>query len=90
MHSSVILLVALITYAALHSLLATHRTKNWARRTFGVFADRYYRLFYNFVAVLTFLPVLAILIHNPGKIFYRISQPWLTLILLAKFFRSLS
>ena len=84
MRSSVLLLVTLITYAALHSLLATHRAKNWARRTFGAFAARYYRLVYNLVAVLTFLPVLVILVINPGRLLYRLSQPWLSLMLLSQ------
>ena len=84
MHSSVLLLVTLITYAALHSLLATHRAKKWARRKYGAFADRYYRLVYNLVAVLTFLPVLAILVINPGRLLYRLSQPWLSLMLLSQ------
>ncbi len=84
MRSSVLLLVTLILYATLHSHLATRRAKHWARRAFGVFAEKYYRLVYNFVAILTFLPVLAIIILDPGRLLYRISQPWLTLMILGQ------
>lgn len=85
MRSSTLLLVALILYAALHSLLATQEAKQWASRTFGTFSDRYYRLFYNFFAAFSFLPVLAILLMDPGRLLYRISQPWLSFMILGQF-----
>jgi protein-S-isoprenylcysteine O-methyltransferase Ste14 len=84
MRSSALLLVALVIYTGLHSLLATHRAKDFVRRVVGVLADRYYRLVYNLVAVLTFLPILAILIMNPGRLLYRITQPWLVLMILGQ------
>jgi protein-S-isoprenylcysteine O-methyltransferase Ste14 len=51
-----------ILWAALHSVLAAAATKSWIRRRFGAQAyDGLYRLFYNLLATITFVPVLYLL-----------------------------
>lgn len=46
-----------LIYFGLHSLMASAMVKNRLKRILGAYY-RYYRLFYNIVAVVTFLPVL--------------------------------
>lgn len=68
-------------YGALHSLLAASRFKQWVLARFGPPARRAYRLAYNAVALISFMPVLALLALYPGEVLYRIALPWAALAL---------
>lgn len=72
-------LVAMLLYGALHSFLASHRVKRWSRQRYGRRHDRYYRLIFNVIGGLTFLPVLAVVAVFPGRTLYAIEPPWLWL-----------
>jgi len=76
---SILALVA--GYGALHSLLASAPAKRTARRWFGDVGDRAYRLVYNLLGALTFLPVVAVLAAEPGLRLYAVPAPfsWLML-----------
>lgn len=74
-----IILLAVFVYSVVHSLLATFRAKTLAQRQFGPAADRFYRLTYNIFAVVSFLPVLALVPLLPDRPLYTISMPWLVL-----------
>ncbi len=71
-----ILSLFFILYAVLHSLLASLPVKAWARRVFGPAADRWYRLVYNVVAVLTLAPLFPLLALWPDQILYSVPAPW--------------
>jgi protein-S-isoprenylcysteine O-methyltransferase Ste14 len=71
-----ILLLAVGAYGAVHSLLASLTVKRRIRARFGPAVDRLYRLGYNLFAVVSFLPVLAILAWRPGMLIYRLGLPW--------------
>jgi protein-S-isoprenylcysteine O-methyltransferase Ste14 len=62
-------------YGAVHSLLASLRVKAAARRMFGPWADHFYRLLFNFVAVITLIPLLALVARNPGPILAIVPLP---------------
>ena len=64
-------------YGLVHSLLAGQRAKALAQRGFGPAGQRWYRLFFNLVSVVTFLPVLACVRLLPDKLLYRIPMPWM-------------
>jgi protein-S-isoprenylcysteine O-methyltransferase Ste14 len=66
---------ALLVYGVLHSLLASFPAKAAARRLFGPVADRVYRLAFNTVAMVTFIPVLVILGLHAGPVIVRLSMP---------------
>ncbi|MEX2144460.1 MAG: hypothetical protein WD740_07690, partial [Anaerolineales bacterium] len=69
--SPLIILLAFIAYSGLHSILASGRAKDWARRQFGEgLVIRFYRLFFNFIGVLTLLPVVALVVWLPDQPFY--------------------
>jgi len=68
-----LILLAALAWGVLHSLLATWGAK---KRTLRRLEPRWYRLFYNLVAGLTLLPVLALLALLPDRTLYTISAPW--------------
>jgi protein-S-isoprenylcysteine O-methyltransferase Ste14 len=68
--------LAVVAYGTLHSLLASSWMKNLVRQNFSTRSDRFYRLTYNAIGTLTFLPVLAIMAFLPGDTLYRVPWPW--------------
>jgi protein-S-isoprenylcysteine O-methyltransferase Ste14 len=70
-----ILVVLWIAWCALHSALISLAVTEPLRRRFpGPF--RHYRLFYNFFAAATLLPVLAYTFSLQGAVFFRWEGPW--------------
>lgn len=77
------ILLASALYGVLHSILASHRVKVWAARAIGEAAyRRFYRLFFVIAAVVTVLPVLALVVLLPDQSIYTIPAPWRYLALL--------
>ena len=74
--SSLVILFAVLAYGFVHSLLATVGTKARVRRWFGPGSDRWYRLAFNLIGILTFLPILGLLALYPGEVLYVIPTPW--------------
>lgn len=67
------ILLAFGLYAVLHSWLAATRVKDWAAQRFGAATlQRYYRLFFNLVGVVSLLPVLALAAWLPDSLLYRL------------------
>lgn len=77
--SFLLILLACAAYGALHSLLASYRAKDFAARRLGALGGRYYRLFFNLAAVVTFLPVLYLAWRLPDARIYAIPMPWVLL-----------
>jgi protein-S-isoprenylcysteine O-methyltransferase Ste14 len=75
------IVAGVLVYGAVHSLLASVRVKQWARSRLGPRTDRFYRLAYNAFAVVSFVPVLALLAWLPGKTIYQLRLPWSALAL---------
>ncbi len=71
-----LVLLAVGLYGGLHSFLASFFSKAWARQKFGPAADRYYRLVFNLVGLVTLLPVLALVLFLPDQPLYRFPTPW--------------
>ena len=82
--SFLIILTAIAAYGGLHSWLASLQSKALARQSLGSAADRFYRLAYNFVAVISFLPVLVLPAVLPDQTLYVIPFPWSLLSLLVQ------
>jgi protein-S-isoprenylcysteine O-methyltransferase Ste14 len=79
--SAFIIIIFFVVYAVLHSWLAALAMKNWARRTFGPGVDRWYRLIYNIIAVVTLLPFVPMLVWLPDATLYVAPSPWRWLLL---------
>ena len=74
--SVLILIIFFVAYAVLHSLLAGLPIKDWAQRVFGVGVERWYRLAYNAIAVITLLPLFPLLAWLPIQTLYLVPGPW--------------
>jgi len=74
--SAILIFLAVAAYGLVHSLLASLPVKAQAQRLFGETGRRLYRLVYNGIAVVTFLPLLALTAALPGKTLYRLPLPW--------------
>jgi protein-S-isoprenylcysteine O-methyltransferase Ste14 len=74
----------LIGFAALHSLLASLPAKNLAKKRYGLRVDPWYPFFFSAVAVVTILPLAAMLVLHPGPLLYAVPRPWIWLFLAAQ------
>jgi protein-S-isoprenylcysteine O-methyltransferase Ste14 len=79
--AAVLTLIAIAAYGGLHSLTASLWAKARARRALGPTGWRLYRLAYNLVGGITFLPILAIPAIQPGPRLYLVAAPWSWLML---------
>lgn len=84
-----LIIAAVLVYGGLHSWLAGLGLKTRLRNRFGAVVERWYRLVYNLVAVITLLPVLALPVLLVDTPLYRIPFPWLLLSLAGQAFASL-
>ena len=76
-----LVLLAVLAYGLLHSILASLIIKAHARRWIGPASDRWFRLAFNFIAVVTLLPILFLPILLIDKQIYSIRYPWVILTL---------
>jgi len=76
--------LSMVLWGSLHSLLASLKAKELARRWFSENFMHFYRLFYNALAVLSFLPVLAIATLTNGSTLYVVPFPWSGLMVLGE------
>lgn len=72
MTDALLILGGMLVWGLLHSLLAAQRVKRVLESQLG----RGYRLFYNLVAGVTLLPVLALVAWRPGEVLYQVPSPW--------------
>jgi protein-S-isoprenylcysteine O-methyltransferase Ste14 len=80
MSGPVLVFLATLCWGALHSVLASPTAKAAARKRWGRTADRFYRLGFNVMTILTLLPLLAVLVRNIGPVIYRVPWPWWALV----------
>lgn len=76
---TIAIIVASATWGVVHSALASLGAKAAARQALGEAVMRWYRLFYNGFAVLTFLPVVALAALLPDRPLYTVPVPWVYL-----------
>ncbi len=77
------LMFSVLLWGFIHSLTASYPFKAFFRRIIdsAVF-DRFYRLVYNLVAIVTFLAVLVIAAFTPDRTLYVAPFPWVALIVI--------
>ncbi len=84
MTSPLIILLAMAVYGVVHSVLASHWAKDLAQQWYGALTDRAYRVAYNIFAIVSLLPVLALVPGLPDRALYAIPFPWAFLTLLGQ------
>ncbi len=82
--SPLIILLAMAIYGVVHSILASRWAKNLAEQWFGVISNRVYRLGYNLFAIISLLPVLALVPGLEDWPLYTIPFPWAFVTLLGQ------
>ncbi len=75
------ILLAVLAYGLFHSLLASPTIRYQTRKQAGPTTDRWFRLAYNFIAVITLLPILLMPVLMIDKEIYIIPLPWVILTL---------
>ena len=78
------LILAVLFWGILHSILASLKAKDLARGWIGTRLMRFYRLLYNFLAVLTFIPVLGLAVVTPDRKLYLVPFPWSGLMVIGE------
>jgi methanethiol S-methyltransferase len=81
----IVVFLTMGAWGVLHSWLAAFSTKQLARRFFGESIDRYYRLIFIGIAILTLIPILAMVAFLPSRLLWVIPTPWRTLTLAVQF-----
>ena len=76
-----LILLLMITWSCLHSWLAAFSTKDRIYQLFGEGFQHFYRLFYVLIAIITLLPILAMVVVLPSHTLWIIPPPWLYLTL---------
>ena len=79
------LFIAVLLWGTLHTILASLKAKVFALRWFGKSKEHFHRLAYNLVAVISFLPVLAIAAMTPDRRLYLAPLPWSALMGFGEF-----
>ncbi len=74
--NTAILVVAIGLWGASHSWLASWGAKGVISGKLGPALGRTYRLAYNGFAVLSFLPILALMLILPDRVLYLVAAPW--------------
>jgi methanethiol S-methyltransferase len=73
------LILAVLIWGAVHSYLASSGAKKWMRRVLGENVMRFYRFGYNIFSVVSFLPILWLMVALPDRMLYQIPAPWMYL-----------
>lgn len=75
------LILAVTLWGIVHSMMASLGFKNLLRRTFGSGFMRIYRLSYNIFSVISFAPILYLMVALPNRSLYQVPAPWSYLLL---------
>ncbi|MBN1430635.1 MAG: isoprenylcysteine carboxylmethyltransferase family protein [Anaerolineae bacterium] len=82
MYNAGLMLLAMAGFAVVHSLTAGSGMKQILRMTFSErFVEGWYRVVYNLFAVISFAPVLLLMVVLPDQILYLVPPPYLFLLL---------
>ncbi len=76
------ILLSLVVYGVIHSVLASGWIKLGFERWLRLGVKRYYRLGFSLMALITILPVLALVYFLPDRRIYTIPLPWSALTVL--------
>lgn len=75
------LILAIVSWGIVHSIMASLEFKEFLRRALGDGFMKYYRLLYNVFSVVSFAPILYLMVVLPNRSLYQIPFPWSYLIL---------
>jgi protein-S-isoprenylcysteine O-methyltransferase Ste14 len=73
------LVIAVLIWGVIHSLTASLGAKEWVRSRLGDTGMRFYRFAYNIFSVISFAPILWLMVTLPDRFLYQIPAPWIYL-----------
>jgi len=73
-----------IVWAVVHSILASITIKEWLTHRLGPGIQRWYRLLYVTLAVVTLMPLLVIYYLEPDVLVYAVDPPWRYLMIVGQ------
>lgn len=79
-----VVFISMCAWGVLHSWLAAFSTKAVVERLAGADVRRFYRLGFVLVAVVSLLPILAMVAFLPARVLWVIPVPWLYVTLLVQ------
>jgi protein-S-isoprenylcysteine O-methyltransferase Ste14 len=79
------LTLAVLVWGIVHSWMASLEAKDWVHGMLGEAGMRFYRIAYNIFSVISFAPILWLMVVLPDQVLYRIPQPWVFLSLAGQF-----
>jgi methanethiol S-methyltransferase len=79
------LTLAVLIWGVVHTVLASTGAKDWVQRLLGKAGVRFYRFAYNIFSVISFLPILWLMVVLPDRVLYQIPVPWMYLSLAGQF-----
>jgi methanethiol S-methyltransferase len=79
------LVLAVLVWGVVHSLTASRGAKEWVRQNLGKSGMRYYRFAYNVFSIISFMPILWLMVALPDRVLYQIPAPWVYLSLAGQF-----
>jgi protein-S-isoprenylcysteine O-methyltransferase Ste14 len=74
---TLLLVLASALWGLVHSLSASMKFKEGVLRILGANSMNWYRLVYNILSTITFLPLLVLVVTLPDQFLYNIPYPWL-------------
>jgi len=75
------LIFAIALWGIVHSIMASLNFKDFLRQTLGKGFMRSYRLLYNVFSVISFAPILYLMLVLPDRDLYKVPPPWNILML---------
>ncbi len=86
MREALLIWAALLIFAVIHSVLASHRAKTVAQRLLGArAAQTVYRLIFNAIALMSIAPALFLVVALPDRELYRLPPPLDVIALIVQF-----
>ena len=79
-----LLILSVVVWGVVHSIMASFGFKEFLRRVLGNGLMRTYRLFYNVFSVISFAPILYLMIVLPNEPLYQVPSPWSYLMLMGQ------
>lgn len=70
------LILSVVIWGVVHSIMASLGFKEFLRRTLGDGFMKFYRLLYNVFAVVSFVPILYLMVVLPDENLYQVPSPW--------------
>jgi protein-S-isoprenylcysteine O-methyltransferase Ste14 len=83
--SLALILGAVALFGLLHTVLASKPCKKMVINLLGASGQRFYRLIYNLISVISLAPVLWLVLTLPDTPFYVIPKPWILLSVFIQF-----